>query len=318
MPLNSDESYVEVTRACLDHWGGTAELKFLMLPGGVDRADLEATGTELQALLDTLAELDREASLQAAHTQALKARVRDRLVQFSVAVRTWYEGRVEGRAVPQPEAAAAPPDQFCRPVRDTLRLWDVINDGAPPAGLPLPLLLPDRFSRDDLAALMEDYQTSRLIHEDTEFQQGLIRASRDQLRDWLRDTLVAYHREVIFRFRNVPFITGSLPRLFDGADGIPDPLELRASWDDYNGHAVLRWDESLTPGLKEYQIRWLAGPVYQRKGSKVVAGIPRDAPLECTTVEGLPESGATASYCLYAIPERGRARAGSPVTVTRP
>src|SRR6185295_8738888 len=96
----------------------------------------------------------------------------------------------------QVETLSAAPDRFCRPVRDALRLWDVINDGTPPAGLPLPLLLQEGFSRDNLSALMEAYQAARLILEDLEFQRDLIRASRDAHQEWLRETLVAYNRMV--------------------------------------------------------------------------------------------------------------------------
>jgi hypothetical protein len=318
MPLTSDESYVEVMREYLAHWTATDELSELILPGGVDRTELGEMGAELQALQESLQELDEELALHAAQALTLKTQLRDRLVQFNVAARTWYEERPEGQVVPQVDTLSAAPDRFCRPVRDGIRLWDVINDGTPPAGLPLPLLLPEGFSRDDLANLMDTYQAARLTHEDTEFQRDLIRASRDQVQDWLRETLVAYNRMVTSQYAANPSVTASLPQLFPTPGGIADPVELHAEWSPSAGQAVLTWEPSTAPKLKGYQIRFHPGPEYQRRGSQLVANISKDGPLECGTADALEAPGTIASYCLYVVQERGRHRGSRPVTVRRP
>ena len=317
MPLTSDESYVEVMREYLAHWSSTDELSELILPGGVDRTELGEMGSELQSLHESLKELEEETAHHAGQALALKTQLRDRLVQFNVAARTWYEDRPEGQVVPQVETLSAAPDRFCRPVRDALRLWDVINDGAPPAGLPLPLLLPEGFTRDQLAHLMDAYQTARLIHEDMEFQCDLIRANRDQVQDRLRETLVAYNRMVTSQYAGNPSVRESLPRLFPAPGGIVDPVELFAHWNPDAGQALLRWEASTAPKLKGYQIRFHPGPEYQRRGSQLVANIPKGASLQHSTADGLEAPGTTASYCLYVVQERGRHRGSKPVTVRR-
>jgi hypothetical protein len=317
MPLTSDESYVEVMREYLAHWTDTDELTELVLPGGVDRTHLGEMGAELQGLQESLQELEAELAHHAGETLILKTRLRDRLVQFNVSARTWYEDRPEGRVVPQVETLSAAPDRFCRPVRDAIRLWDVINDGSPPAGLPLPLLLQEGFSRDDLAALMEAYQAARLTHEDTEFQCDLIRAARDLHQDALRETLVAYNRVVTSQYAANPAVTGTLPQLFPTPGSIADPVDLYAEWDPATSRAVLKWEESNSPKLKGYQIRCHPGPEYQRRGSKLVANVSKNAPLEFVTGEGLDAPGSVASYCLYVVQERGRHRGSKPVTVKR-
>jgi hypothetical protein len=274
-------------------------------------------GTELQGLQETLQELEAESAHHVSQTLALKTQLRDRLVQFNVAARTWYEDRPEGRVVPQVETLSAAPDRFCRPVRDALRLWDVINDGAPPAGLSLPLLLQEGFSRDDLAALMDAFQAARLGCEELEFQRDIIRASRDQTQDSLRETLVAYNRMVNSQFGSNPAVAGTLPQLFPTPGGIADPVELKAEWDPSGAQALLWWEESTAPKLKGYQIRCRDGPEYQRRGSRLVANIPRDSPPEFTTTDGLEAPGSVASYCLYVVQERGRHRGSQPVTIRR-
>jgi hypothetical protein len=274
-------------------------------------------GTELQGLQESLEELDAELAHHAAEALVLKTRLRDRLVQFNVSARTWYEERPEGRIVPQVETLSAAPDRFCRPVRDALRLWDVINDGNAPAGLTLPLLLQEGFSRDNLATLMEAYQAARLTHEDTEFQRDLIRAARDLHQDWLRETLVAYNRVVTAQYAANPAVTRSLPQLFPTPGSIADPVDLYAEWDPHSSQAVLRWEESSSPKLKGYQIRCHNGPEYQRRGSRLVANISKNEPLEFATTEGLSSPGSVASYCLYVVQERGRHRGSKPVTVKR-
>ncbi|HWB04603.1 MAG TPA: hypothetical protein VG796_16360 [Verrucomicrobiales bacterium] len=317
MPLTSDESYVEVMREYLAHWSGTDELTDLVLPGGVSRTELGEMGTELAGIQESLQELEDELAHHANETLKLKTQLRDRLVQFNVAARTWYEDRPEGKVVPQVETLSAAPDRFCRPVRDALRLWDVMNDGAAPAGLTLPLLLQEGFSRDDLAALMDAYQNARLTHEDTEFQCDLIRANRDQVQDWLRETLVAYNRMVTSQFGTNAAVTDTLPQLFPTPGGIADPVELQAAWDSSANQAILTWEPSTAPRLKGYQIRCLPGPEYQRRGSRLVANIPRDGALECLTADGLDAPGTVASYCLYVVQERGRHRGSKPVTIRR-
>jgi hypothetical protein len=164
---------------------------------------------------------------------------------------------------------------------------------------------------------MDGYQASRLAHEDIEFQRDLIRANRNQLQDWLRETLVAYNRMVTSQYAASPAVTGSLPQLFPTPGNVADPVDLHAEWDPDISRAVLRWEESNSQKLTGYQIRCHHGPEYQRRGSKLVANISKNDPLEYITAEGLAAPGSVASYCLYVVQERGRHRGSKPVTVRR-
>lgn len=273
---------------------------------------------DLVALQEEEGILEGTEALHSAMAAHWKEKLRDRLVQFNVATRLWFAGRPEGAVVPQVVSLTAAADKFCRPVREALRLWAVIDAGPPPPGLVLPLGLPEGFARADLEGLLADYHGERMALEEVEFQQALRRAARDARQDRVREALVAYNGIVNSQFGEEGPEGTRPPRLFPLPGSTPEPVVLHAAWEPAAGAARLTWEASASPRLKGYQLRWHPGPEYQRRGSAIAATFAADAPREFLARHGLGAPGAVASFCLYVVQARGRHKGSRPVAVRRP
>ena len=318
MPLTTHYSHTEVIREFIAHWQGHEELDDLVLVSGVTLDALVLLKTSLEGAQNAV--LEREVALSGASGQAevAKRRLRKRLVEFNVAARHWLEGTAEGEMVPRVETFTAAPDKFCRPVREALRLWGVVNEGPAPAGLVLPLVLRGGFSRADMEGLRGEFDADRLAEEEAEFALGLARARRDVLEARVRRVLVSYNQMVMSQFGDEEIIAGTKPRLFPLPGSTPDAVELSGAWDAERNGAALSWEASTEPKVKGYQLRCHDGPEYRRRGSRVVRNFPLEGPHEYVGREALEVPGRVVSYCLYVVKVRGRHKGSKPLTVAAP
>ena len=318
MPLTTHYSYSSVLRDFVLHWEGYEELADLVIGSGVTRAGLRALHTSLDGQMDKV--LDGEAALAAASRAANSSRreLRKRLVEWNAVARQWCAGLPEAEMVPRVETITAAPDKFCRPVREALRLWQVINNGPAPEGLTLPMVLRGGFSRADMEALRAQFDADRLAEEDAEFALGLDRARRDALEAEVRGVLVSYNQIVMAQYGEDEIIASSKPRLFPLPGSTPDAVALTGVWDPARRGAALTWEASTETKVTGYQLRWYDGPVYQRRGSRVVKNFPVEAPREYLAQEAHAATSGTATYCLYVMKQRGRHKGSKPLTVTPP
>ncbi len=318
MPLTTHYSHTEVIREFIAHWQGHEELADLVLVSGVTLDEMVQLKLSLEGMLGTVGAA--EAGLTRASNQAegAKRRLRKRLVEFNVAVRQWFEALPEEEMVPRVETFTAAPDKFCRPVREALRLWLVINAGPAPAGLVLPLVLRGGFSRADMEGLRAEFDADRLAEEEAEFALGLTRARRDALEAKVRRVLVSYNQMVMSQFGDEEIIAGTKPRLFPLPGSTPDAVALTGTWDVARNAAALSWEASTEPKVKGYQLRCHDGPEYQRRGSRVVRNFPLEGPHEYVGWEALEARGGVVSYCLYVVKVRGRHKGSKPLTVAAP
>lgn len=300
------------------HWQAHEELEDLVLVLGVTQQGLETLNTSLVEALDTVS--DAESALNSASKGAdrVKRQLGKRLVEFNMAARQWLEGRPEGELVPRVESFTAAPDKFCRPVREALRLWQVVNTGTPPEGLVLPLVLRGGFTRADMEALRAEFDAARLAEEDAEFALSLARARRDVVEGRVRRVLVSYNGMVTTQFAGNEVVTDTKPRLFPLPGSTPDAVTLTGAWSPEQNGAALTWEASTDPKVTGYQLRVHPGPEYQRRGSRVLRNFPPDAPREYLGHEPLSTPGGVVSYCLYVMKPRGRHKASKPVTIARP
>ena len=131
MPLTSHDSYSDVLGEFIAHWKSHEELEELVLVTGVTLGELGVLRSELKGRLDEVWKAELALSGASGRAEGVKRRLRKRLVEFNVAARQWLEGAPEREMVPRVETFTAAPDKFCRPVRDALRLWKVVNEGPP-------------------------------------------------------------------------------------------------------------------------------------------------------------------------------------------
>ena len=249
------------------------------------------------------------------HTQLLA-----RVLEFNATARAWWGRQPEGRAVPRVTYLQAALDKFLRPVRDAIRLWGLLNAGAAPSGVVLPLRLGPQldFARADLEALMASALAAREAAEVAELLLAIARARRDKVEDRARAALAAFLKAAPSRLGADHPTVQAMPRLYPPAGHTPEPVKSAGAWDPDSEGARLTWEASPDKRLSHYEIRWCRGEDYSKKKERVAGRVEPDAPRVFLTVTGLAKRGAVACFRVYVVLDTKNERAGSVLTVRRP
>lgn len=332
MPLTTHDSFPEVMDEFLAHWalvdgvlGPGNELTVRVAQGAaaVGRGDLAALAVALREKLGALDRKELEGRVAARELALRRTAAREGLRVFSDTVRAWWTGWPEAEVVrPLPKEDWAP-ERLMAAVRWGLMLWERIDTAVAgvPAGVVVPLVAGPApgLDRGGLEGRLEALVAARGAVEALEFAAAVLRAERDALEAEVRAVLVAYARAVPVRLGPDAVAVQSVPRVSPLPGRTPAPVALAGAWDDAAQGARLEWGAS-TEGeaLDFYQVRWCAGPDYNKKEERVALRLPADGERVAVVRAGLEVPGAVASYKVYVVVKSGNERGSQAVAVERP
>lgn len=290
------------------------------LPAAVGRVDLQGMAAELRGKLTALDLKELEGRIAAGEVALRRVAALEGLRVFSDTVRVWWAGRAEAgvvRRLPDPGASL---EKVVGAVRWGLLLWERIDVGAGgvPAGVVVPLVAGaspglDRAGLEGrLAALLAAREAGLAL----EFAAAVLRAERDGLEAQVRGVLAAYRLAVPVRLGPDAALASTLPRLTPLPGSTPSPVGLTGAWDAAAGAARLEWEASdAGEALDFYQVRWCAGPDYNKKEERVALRVPADGVRVALIARGLEVPGAVVSFKVYVVLKSGNERGSQAVGV---
>ena len=318
MALSGHLSFLPVVDVCLANWSlANAALPApgLVLADGSDRGSLVGLRGALAEQLRVIVVTENEEEFAMGSLKLLKPKLLARLGQFNDTVRAWWRNGPMAVALPKAQSISNAVDRFLVPMREALRLWEVLEGRPAPSGVVLPLRLGavGDFGRGDFLALVVEAEAQRLALLRAGVDLRLARAERDALERRVRGVLVTYAQAVLAQFGAASNITESLPRLSPIPWHTPQAVVLSGVYDAETQSARLEWGASEDPKLVSYQIRQCAGGIYAKKTERVVATVRKDEVLQAV-VRQVP--GAVMCYKVYVLLSTGNERGSRPVVVT--
>jgi len=328
MPISGASSYIPTLNDFLPHWDlvnttlGVAGPLVLRNPNGptpptINRAALVTMRNDLQAKHTDITDQMNNVQIAAAALRIMKAGLHLRGVQFNEAVRSALAGTAFEAALPLMPQPQDGQEVFIEPMDDVATLWPKINAAVGIPGFTAPLLLLGGYAvadfLTDLAALKTQYETMR--KED--FLVSFKIKERNKMQDTIYPILKAYRVAVPTKFAaNDPLVV-SLPKLTPDAGSTPDAVLANGTWNAPTSQGKLTWDESTSPDVVEFEVRWSPGPDYDPDTEVVLANIPVTGPREYSTTQGLLAIGDVSNFKVYVKTATGNERGSNTVKITR-
>lgn len=206
---------------------------------------------------------------------------------------------------------------FSLPLFDAMSLWKKMNEGAPPAGVTLPLVLSDGTDHSTFASAVSTLQFAYRNERDKGQDVTLARAGRDRLQDRAYDIMKAYRESVPSVMAAFPDLVATLPRLTPLPGHTPDAVNASAVFEAPDKSKVV-YDESTDPTLESYQLRGNVGDEYSNEDAMVIATNAPGAPREFNVSFGLNQPGAKVALKVYVILNTGNEAGSAPMFVQRP
>lgn len=303
----------------IEHWEAVDALAAVVLPGGQTRGDLMSYRTALQALRDGITDLDMDLALARAtrdiQVEALQARV----IAFNTKVRGLFAGTALIRALPEAFAVSDGETAVNDGLHRVLRMWGNINGlTVLPAGLTLPMLLPDGTTRAELATardtLRAAYQTVIELDQDLKEERG----KRNDFQETIYATLKAYRLRVAGEFPAGHSLVDTMPALTPTGTRTPDAVVATGVWDAGEAKAQITWEASADSDLARYEVRGVPGEDYVADDEVVLATVLPEEAREVLTGFALGTPGLKASFKVYVVLHTGHERGSEAVMVQRP
>lgn len=208
---------------------------------------------------------------------------------------------------------------FSLPLFDAMTLWEKLNAGPAPAGVTLPLLLPD----DDetaqgtfasmISALQFAYREERNRAQDV----LLARSDRDGIQDYEYEVMKAYRESVPTLMAEFPNLVATIPRLTPLPGHTPAAVDATVVFEAPEGFKVV-YDASTDPALESYQLRGNVGDDYSDTDAVILGTNAPGAPREFVKTGLLNQPGAKMALKLFVITNTGNEAGSVPMIVQRP
>lgn len=298
----------------LAHWRRlNAELggAGLVLPDGMDLAAAEVLHSDLMQKHAQIEHVRNAEELGQGRLEEGRTVLMERMREFCWMLRSYWAGEAVEEALPELPGAGNSADRVLAAGRRVLRLWQRVNEGAAPAGVALPLVLPrgGGCSRADFIALFGEVAAAQSEEDDAATDLEVERAERNALERHLRRTLHLYRVLVPVTMGRQSTWTETLPRLSPLPGHTPDRPVVTAVVAD--GRLRLAWEPLDEPDLKCWQIRQCRTRKYDIKRERVAATLPADAPRVWET-----QAAEGESFRVYAVLKTGNERGSK--SVVRP
>jgi len=202
---------------------------------------------------------------------------------------------------------------------DAMTLWEKINAGPAPAGVTLPLLLPDDppTAQGTFASMVSSLQFAYREERNKAQDVVLARSDRDEIQDFEYEVMKAYRESMPALISEFPSLVATIPRLTPLPGHTPAPVVATVVFQAPDGFKVV-YDESTDPALESYQLRGNVGDDYSEADNVVLGTNAPGAPREFVKTGQLNQPGARMALKLFVITNTGNEAGSLPMIVQRP
>jgi hypothetical protein len=322
MPITDLGSYVTTGNEFDGHWNllnqdrSANALPELTLVDGYSKAQLTMDVAFVSSANNDVEDQDNAVDIAAGNRDALKAALRERIMDFRDAVEYKLKNTGYVRALPETPHEDASEQKTLKALSDIEALWTRIDFDLSVPNFSPPLLLRGVYAITTLTSDVSLLRTNYKSVSDAEAELRLARRQRDILLKPIRERFVEYREAVKVEYGDEhPFFT-SLPDVYPAPGSTPDAVILSGGWDSGQNAASLTWPPSTDPNLDHYEVRMTPGPTYDTANDSVIGNLDPGT-LNLLTTDGIPNPGDTASYKVYVILTTGNEAGSNTVTVTR-
>ncbi len=236
---------------------------------------------------------------------------------FTGILDAYFQGTYYIRSRPLAPTFTAGQVLFTDPMIAAMELWEDINEGTAPAGVALPLVLPDGTEHGSFASAVSALQ---FAYADAKKKGNRVTISRDKRTGYEEKAYTAmklYRDAVPPKLMNFPELISSLPRLTPLPGHTPEAVNASAVFEAPDKSRTI-YDESTDPALHSYQLRGSAGEDYDHENSVVLATNAPGAAREFVTTFGLNQPGAKIALKVYVILTTGNEAGSATMSLQRP
>ena len=206
---------------------------------------------------------------------------------------------------------------FSDPMGDAMVLWGKINSGPAPAGVTLPLVLPNGQTQGGFASLLSALQFSYSEEKAKDQDVVLARGDRNKIQDEAYEIMKWYRETVPDMMANFPVLVETMPRLTPLPGHTPEAVNSSVIFLAPNQAKVV-YDASTDSMLAGYQLRGNVGDDYSDEDAVVIATNAPGAPREFVVPFGLNQPGAKVALKVYVILTTDNEAGSAAMFVERP
>ena len=288
----------------------------------VSRAEFLALRNSIQTQQSTVQSKQVDQQIARSVINMQKAVLLAHLNQFTARLDAYYRNTRFYDSRPLAPSFTDGQEAFSGPMGDAMTLWEKINAGPAPAGVTLPLTVPNgtpsglthgEFA-SAVSALQFAYSDERSKAQDV----NLARSDRDRLQERAYAIMKAYREAVPGSVvANFPSLVETLPRLTPLPGHTPDAVNASAIFVAPNSSKVV-YDASTDAMLHSYQLRGNVGDDYSDEDAVVIATNAPGAPREFVVPFGLNQPGAKVALKVFVILTTDNEAGSAAMFVERP
>ena len=324
MPISSNASYVPTMDEFSAHFSqcnavlGASPL-IIRLPDDstINLVQFDALRTTVQTR--QLAVQDKLINQQIARAivEQQKTELLDTLNGFNQFINAYYQDTRFLSARPDAPGITEGQERFSGPLFDAMLLWEKVNAGPAPAGVTLPVTLPDGTTQGSFASAISALQFAYLEVKKAGQAVTLARADRDLSQARAYAAMKCYRQAVPIKLEMHPELVSTMPALTPAPGHTPVPVQASGVLLAPNQSKVV-YTASTDPTLDRYQLRGSVGDTYDEQDAVVIATNYPGDPLEFITTFGLTQPGAEISLKVFVVLTTGNESGSATITLQRP
>ena len=324
MPITSNASYVPTLDEFSAHFTqcnavlGASPL-IIRLPDDstINLVQFNALRTSVQTR--QLAVQDKLINQQIARAlvEQQKVALLDTLNAFNQFLDAYYQDTRFLPARPDAPGISDGQERFSNPLFDAMLLWEKLNSGPAPAGVTLPVTLPDGTAQGGFASAVSALQFAYLGVKQAGQAVTLARADRDLVQARAYAAMKCYRQAVPIKLELHPELVETMPRLTPAPGHTPIPVDASGVLIAPNESKIV-YTASTDPTLEKYQLRGSVGDSYDEQDAVVIATNQPGAPMEFVTTFGLTQPGAKISLKVFVVLTTGNEAGSATITLQRP
>src|SRR5688572_20580586 len=222
MAISGNSTYIPTINQFLAHW---TQCNTALTPAAlviqkannttVTKAQFTTQRDTLQTQLNTIQACLTAQLIARGNINTKKAALLAQLNAFNAILDAYYRHTDFFKARPHAPSLTDGQEVFSRPLGNVMSLWEKLNAAPAPAGVTLPLLLPDGAAQGTFASAVSGLQFA-YADEDVKTQDvTLARATRDRLQDEAYELMKTYRDTVPVKLAAHPDLVATVPRLTD-------------------------------------------------------------------------------------------------------
>ena len=324
MPISSNASYVPTMDEFSVHFSqcnavlGASPL-IIRLPDDstINLVQFNALRTTVQARQLAVQDKLIDQQIARAVVEQQKIALLGTLNAFNQFLDAYYQDTRFLPARPDAPGISEGQERFSGPLFDAMLLWEKLNAGPAPAGVALPVTLPDSTTQGGFASAISALQFAYLEVKKTEQAVTLARADRDLSQERAYSAMKCYRQAVPIKLEMHPELVSTMPALTPAPGHTPVPVEASGVLIAPNQSKVV-YTASIDPTLEKYQLRGSVGDSYDEADAVVIATNQPGEPLEFITTFGLTQPGAQISLKVFVVLTTGNESGSATITLERP